>query len=420
MNDQYVSTLVALTIVVAMLVSVVVFAVMRFLAAARGATRPIRGGGDTALLTTALQEAVTRMKAQEERMRERAQASERLSGEIVQSLTAGLLVVDRVGRVDILNPAGLRMLGATGDLVGRPYTEALEAVPPLVELIRDCLRFGVSVSRRPVRVIGPGGNLFLGVTVSPVGESGAVRGVICLFTDLTAVMELEEQLRLKEALARVGEFTAGLAHEFRNGLATIHGYSHLIDPREVPDRYRPYVEGIRQETEALGRIVTNFLRFARPETAQLAPVDLGALVRRVVGELQMEVSGGARFEVAGAFGDVLGDEVLLRQVLANLVRNAVEACEAAGVGPRVVIRGEIDERHGVCRVAVDDNGPGVPEGERDRIFQPFFTTRSRGTGLGLAIVLKIVVMHNGRVTVQDAPSGGASIVVALPLRTPAS
>ena len=106
--------------------------------------------------------------------------------------------------------------------------------------------------------------------------------------------------------------------------------------------------------------------------------------------------------------------MLLRQVFGNLVRNAVEACQAADVAPRVEIRGEADER--ACRISVDDNGPGVPEAARTKIFQPFFTTRSRGTGLGLAIVQKLVVTHNGRVSVTDSPLGGAAFQLVFPVR----
>ena len=106
----------------------------------------------------------------------------------------------------------------------------------------------------------------LGVTVSPIAApDGDLKAAVCLFTDLTAVVELEEQLRLKEALARLGELTAGIAHEFRNGLATIHGYGRLLDPLTLPDQARKCVDGIRAETTALGEVVTNFLRFARPE-----------------------------------------------------------------------------------------------------------------------------------------------------------
>ena len=140
----------------------------------------------------------------------------------------------------------------------------------------------------------------------------------------------------------MGELTAGIAHEFRNGLATIHGYSRLLVPDALPAQYRPYLEGIRQETEALGQIVTNFLNFARPETMSLTAVSLEPLARRATEELLRELPAGTTIEVTGAFGDIHGDEVLLRQVFANLVRNAAEACEAAGIVPVITIEGSID------------------------------------------------------------------------------
>ena len=258
-----------------------------------------------------------------------------------------------------------------------------------------------------------GDKVVLGVSVSPLGAGRS--GAICLFADLTNVVELEEQLRLKEALARVGELTAGIAHEFRNGLATIHGYSRLLTPEALPAQYRPYVEGIRNETEALGQVVTNFLKFARPETVSFAPVALGQLVRRASDDLRHELPRGTTIEVRGDFTEIQGDEVLLKQVFGNLVRNAAEACETAGVQPVITIEGKLDEKRGVCRVFVTDNGPGIPEAARERVFQPFFTTRSRGTGLGLAIVQKIVVTHNGRVAAGVSPGGGAKIDLTFPL-----
>jgi signal transduction histidine kinase len=263
--------------------------------------------------------------------------------------------------------------------------------------------------------MGEGGrSAHFGVTVSPLLTAGG-GGAICLFADLTNVFELEEQLRLKEALARVGELTAGIAHEFRNGLATIHGYSRLLVPEALPATYRPYVAGIRQETEALGQVVTNFLNFARPETVSLAPVALEALARRAAEELRHELPAGTTVEVTGEFGVIQGDEVLLRQVFANLVRNAAEACEGAGIVPVIAIEGSVDPARRTCRVSVADNGPGIPESARSRVFQPFFTTRSRGTGLGLAIVQKIVVTHNGRVAAGTSAGGGAKIDLTFPL-----
>jgi signal transduction histidine kinase len=239
---------------------------------------------------------------------------------------------------------------------------------------------------------------------------------VCLFTDLTAVQQLEEQLRLKQSLATVGELTAGIAHEFRNGLATIHGYSKLLDPAALPENVRPYVEGIRAEAVSLGEIVTNFLNFARPAQLALADVDLKALCERVADEARADARTlGGSVTVRGEFGLIQGDEVLLRQAFANLVRNAMEACAGASISPTVTLEASVDRRRGTCTVTVDDNGPGVPPNARERIFQPFFTSKKHGTGLGLALVQKIVVSHNGRVSVGTSPLGGARLQIVLPI-----
>ncbi len=137
----------------------------------------------------------------------------------------------------------------------------------------------------------------------------------------------------------------------------------------------------------------------------LTAVSLEPLARRAAEELRHELPAGTTINVSGEFGEIQGDEVLLRQVFANLVRNAAEACDSAGITPAIEIEGSVDQKRGICRVSVGDNGPGIPESARERVFQPFFTTRSRGTGLGLAIVQKIVVTHNGRVAAGGVAAG---------------
>jgi signal transduction histidine kinase len=416
---QFGYTLIGLTAIVAMLVGVMTFAVLRVIAGARDAQRGLRdGGANTAMLSAALQEAVGKLKAQEQAMSARADASDLLRGQIADSLTSGLLVVDGAGRVEIINPAGRRLLDLASDGVGAPYIEVLASASSLADVITECLTTGQPIVRRSVEMEGAMKGTHLGVTVSPLAGAGNTRGAICLFSDLTGVVELEEQLRLKETLARLGELTAGIAHEFRNGLATIHGYSRLLDPTALPEKYRPYVEGIRQEAEALGSIVTNFLNFARPQQVTFAAVDLERLARRAADDLLHELPAGTRVEVTGDFAQIQGDEVLLRQVFSNLVRNAAEACESAGITPVIQMKGTADRVHGICRVTVEDNGPGIPANERDKVFRPFFTTRSRGTGLGLAIVQKIVLIHHGRVTVGSSSAGGASIELTFRLGAP--
>ncbi len=412
--------LLGLTGIVALLVAILVYALLRFASAARDSRRHLgERQTEQALLSAALAEAIERLRTQERAMAARAEASERLSTQIIEGLTSGLIVVGRDRAVQTVNLSARKILkidddvrsGRSSDLptdgpLDRPDLASLAAV------IDQALETGAPITRRTVQIETLEGPSYLGVTVSPLlDSSGGAHAVICLFTDLTQVLALEEQLRLKEALARLGELTAGLAHEFRNGLATIKGYAQLLDPEALSETHRAYLEGIRRETQGLGVVVTKFLEFARPDPMVRAPVDLRAVLEQLISEMPRD----ADVTMTGRFGTVDGDEVLLRQAIGNLLRNAVEACAGAGLRTRVYVRGDVEADGRAVRLTVADQGPGIPSDVLPRLFRPFFTTRSQGTGLGLAIVQKVVVGHNGRISVSNRPEGGAAFRVTLPL-----
>ena len=408
-----------LTATLGIVVAGLAFTVLRLFSAARQMSRgKAEAGAETAFMTAAMVEALARLRLREQAMAARAEASERLSDEIIASLTSGLLVVGNNHQVKSLNPAGRRLLGLKETEWSGDLSRVLLGAAPLEEVIAECLATGQPVRRRTVRITTRDNRTtHLGVTVSPIGaEPGMSNRAICLFSDLTDIVELEEQLRLKDSLAQVGELTAGIAHEFRNGLATIHGYARLLDLDRLPADSRPYVLGIRDETDTLGAVVRNFLNFARPADMVLATVDTRGIVERAAEEIRADAAArGGSVTVRGEFVPVLGDEVLLRQAFSNLCRNALEACTEAGVVPVITLESVADRPLRVMRIAVIDNGPGVDPGVASRIFMPFVTTRARGTGLGLALVQKIVVTHNGRVTVQSEPGGGTRFIVSLPL-----
>ncbi len=177
--NQHGYLLLGLTAIVAALSAVLAYAVVRFAVAARGLAKSNRReGGEAAFMTNAMEEALQNLRQQERAMKARAEASERLSDEIVASLTSGLLVVDFGEVVRTLNPAGRRMLGLPEGDWARPYREVLGAVPELAMLIDECLAQAQPVVRRTVKLHGPGKATHLGVTVSPIrDEMGrAVRG----------------------------------------------------------------------------------------------------------------------------------------------------------------------------------------------------------------------------------------------------
>jgi PAS domain S-box-containing protein len=349
--------------------------------------------------------------------KERAAHTERLSEEVTRNMPAGLLMVNVMGIISSANPAAEQALGIHG-LGFRRYSEALGEESELTRLVARCLAEGKIFRREQVEHVAPGGERrHLGVTISPIRRRNEnISGVLCLLSDLTELAALQQQMQLKENLAALGELSAGIAHEFKNALATISGYAQMIRGEELGGEASDYADKILEQTRSITHVVTEFLKYARPLDIGSEAVGLEAVVERVVTEIcaaQTEVIVRAE----GSFGSVVGDEGLLRQALLNLTRNAAEACESAEGGGEVIVKGEVvrGEENALQRITILDNGAGIAEGSLGKLFRPFYTTKSHGTGLGLAVVQKIIVQHGGQVEARNRAEGGAAFMVTLPL-----
>jgi PAS domain S-box-containing protein len=378
----------------------------------------------SAFMAASMQGVIQQLREQEKELerlhrieKERAEQTERLSEEVTRNMPAGLLVVNATGIISTSNPAAEHVLGIRG-LGFRRYSEALGASSELTKLIAECLANGKIFRREEVEHLPPAGDTrHLGVTISPIrrGE-GKISGAICLLTDLTELAALQQRMQLKENLAALGELSAGIAHEFKNALATISGYAQLIQSESSVAEALEYAGRILEQTRSISHVVTEFLKYARPLEIPDEKVALQTMVERVVSEVG-EALPQVKIRWEGTFGDAGGDEGLLRQALLNLARNAAEACAITAGGGRVVVRGEIlrGEEAGFQRICVCDNGPGISPSVLPKLFRPFYTTKAKGTGLGLAVVQKIIVQHGGHVEVRNRPEGGAEFIVTLPM-----
>src|SRR6266699_1563483 len=378
----------------------------------------------SAFMAASMQGVIQQLREQEKELerlhrieKERAEQTERLSEEVTRNMPAGLLVVNATGIISSSNPAAEQVLGIRG-LGFRRYSEALGASSGMSRLIAECLANGTIFRREEVEHIPPAGDTrHLGVTISPIrrGE-GKISGAICLLTDLTELAELQQRMQLKENLAALGELSAGIAHEFKNALATISGYAQMIRSESSEAEALDYAERILEQTRNITHVVTEFLKYARPLEIPDENVALQTVVDRVVAEVG-EALPQVRIWCEGTFEEAGGDEGLLRQALLNLARNAAEACALSEGGGRVEVRGEVvyGEAMGLQRISIADNGPGIPPDVLPKLFRPFFTTKAKGTGLGLAVVQKIIVQHGGQVEVRRRPGGGAEFIVTLPL-----
>ena len=290
-------------------------------------------------------------------------------------------------------------------------------------MVERCLRTGELYRREEVSATGAAGRTRrLGVTVAPIDplpEHGA-RGALCLLTDITEVTQLREQVALKKNLESLGEMSAGLAHEFKNALATLHGYAQLMQNLELDEHGRAAASALLGEVRSLSAMVTAFLNFARPQPLDLTEVSLKELVDECSLELQPlfnEKRVGLMLE--GDLPSVQADERMLRQAILNLIRNAAEAIEEDQTVRRVNLRGA-RERDAAekdwARIEIADTGAGISERDLQRIFIPF-TTKSKGHGVGLALAHRVVTEHGGTLTASNAPEGGAVFTLRLPIQT---
>lgn len=348
---------------------------------------------------------------------ERASSAEKFSEHIVASLPSGLLAFDAAGRSLVVNTPGRKLLGVDGRVLGELYDTLLGDHVELSEMVGDCLKRGTLYRRSEVEARTPDGQLRrLGATIAPIElpPDRGPRGALCLLTDITEVTELREQVALKNNLESLGEMSAGLAHEFKNAIATLQGYAQLLQSLELNENAQVAAASLLNEVRGLATMVTAFLDFARPQPLHVEEVDLRELIvdcktelESVFLELKVDV-----VVTSEALLMVRADERMLRLALQNLMRNAAEAIPHEQTERTVAIRTARDSQSAI--IEVRDTGTGIPPNQLQKIFIPFFTTKPKGHGVGLALTHRIITEHGGTLTAANAVDGGAVFTIKIP------
>ncbi|HLF57484.1 MAG TPA: ATP-binding protein [Thermoanaerobaculia bacterium] len=374
-----------------------------------------------ALLTSYLAENVRRAEAELEEKRGSLANLEAFHRDIVQSVSTGIVTTDLDGAVTSLNRAAVEILDRSEEeLIGRPIESlglmdrsAWRELAERADSAGKTLRAEGEVSRGDRRVP-------VGFSVSSLSDaSGVPSGTILVFQDLTRWRSLQEELRLKDRMAAVGELASGIAHEVGNPLAAISGSVQLLS-HSLPesDSERKLLEIILRESQRLDRTIKGFLRFARPRDRSTESFDVAALLAENTALLRNseEATGRHRFELElePPAALLVGDRDQISQIFWNLAQNALRAMPDGGI---LTVRGRL--LAGFYRFEFRDTGKGMSEEQRARLFQPFQSFFDGGTGIGMAIVYRIVQDHGGRVEVDSRPGAGTTIAVELPLSVPA-
>ena len=424
-----------------------------------------RAQNEAAFVLETFQSVIARLQTQQQELErlsaqasQRADSAEMFSERIVASMPTGLIAFDSSGRATVVNGPARALFDDDLRAPGQNYRAIFAKAPALAEMVQSCLATGKLFRREEIEAGGhPANPKRLGATIAPIdptNESGP-RGALCLLTDITEVTRLREQVALKRNLESLGEMSAGLAHEFKNAMAALHGYAQFLQTIDHDQQGRAAAEALLQEVRSLSEMITAFLNFARPQPLQLEEVSLDDLIDECASELgplfaerRVELilawgpaaregvddrgtsltpgspSGQPAWGGAVREGSVSGLEVradlrMLRQALLNLLRNAAEAIDETRIDRRVVVNSSSEaDRAGKlwAVISVRDTGPGIAQSDLQKIFIPFFTTKTQGHGIGLALTHRVITEHGGTLTAANASDGGAIFTIRLPLQ----
>ncbi len=373
-----------------------------------------------------LQQQQQELKRLSDQASQRADSAERFSDRIVASMPTGLIAFDSAGNTTVMNGPARGLLASELNASSENFRAIFRSVPALAEMVEACLASGRIFRREEIEATngGTGQAKRFGATVAPIdpsSESGT-RGALCLITDITEVTRLREQVALKRNLESLGEMSAGLAHEFKNAMAALHGYAQFLQRIDHDDQGKAAADALLHEVRSLSEMITAFLNFARPQPLQLEEVSLDEMIQECARELQpLFESRRVELIIEGTSAapqtiEIRADTRMLRQVLLNLLRNAAEAIPDDKPLRRVTVRTAIEDeqdKHWIT-IAIEDTGDGIADSDLPKIFIPFFTTKSGGHGIGLALAHRVITEHGGTLNVANASGGGAVFTIRLP------
>jgi signal transduction histidine kinase len=368
-------------------------------------------------LIDTFRESIEKLKTQESELQRlhslektRADDLERVTAALTRSITSGFVGLDPAGRVVDVNTAAREILQPSGESLWGLTPEEAFGTNAFSSALAESVSEKTAISRLEVTIVAGGAAKTIGLTTVPlVGEQLQFLGTLALFTDLTPMRMLEERLRAIQSLADLGEISAGIAHEFRNSLATVLGYLRLARRATLPPEAAAAVGSAERESTLLSNAVDGLLAFAKPIHLDVQRFDLLDLAREVTERLAPQ-TGAVDVTVSGEHVEVDGDPALLARAVENLVRNAIDSVRQHGSGAVRVSTEAAPEP----LVRIEDDGAGIDPAAVPRLMLPFQSDRPGGYGLGLPLARKIVLLHGGRLQLTGSPGGGATAVITLP------
>ena len=390
---------------------------------------PLAQKEDVEVVVEVFQKVIADLKEKESKLQElyiqtdnKAKNLERYNEYILKSINNGVIICDNQGKITGFNQAAQRLLGSAFKLsLNIHYKEALGEITLLSNMLDEIIIKKNLYGEAEIEIKRDKGEERFLMADSALlrDENENIIGLVLVLTDLTELKKIQQEIAFKQKMATLGEISAGLAHELRNSMGALLGYSKMLKKgfKEGSAAY-PVVESIITESLTIENLLQRFLDFAKPLEVKWVKFDIGELVQDC-----MKIAKGKRLDLKISFKmeekipSFPGDPFLLRQAFQNLIQNSSDALKDGG---EIKINLQELKVNGepMIKATIEDDGCGIPEENLGQIFKPFFTSKEKGIGLGLSLVKKIVDLHKGKIEVKSELGKGTVFTLFLPLTEP--
>ncbi len=349
---------------------------------------------------------------------------------ILENIADAIIAVSQQGKIVLFNSAAQHFTGLSEkNALSKSFYECFKDEETLCYLLRTALNEGRSISSHETVTLKISGaqQRQVSITVSPIfSVSAPQQGAVIVLHDLTRIHSLESVVRHADQLVMIETMAAGLAHEIKNPLGGIKGSAQLLQLElESDSELQEYPQLIVKEAERVNRIIQELLNLSNPRKERLEAINIGQLLLKIVKLQKSTVTDRSIlfvWKLDPSIPDILGDHDLLMSLFLNLIKNS---CEASPDNSKITISTQISTDYHLSlpgtrptpmvQISITDEGPGIPTTDLEKIFTPFYTTKTAGNGLGLSICQKIVTDHEGLLQFANQSTGGTQVKVSLPL-----
>lgn len=340
---------------------------------------------------------------------------ETYTGSILANMNDAVVAVNQTGKILVVNKTAEKLFHVNAsEALGAKCAQVFSVVCPLLQ---DALESGRSTYDPAMKIRAADRELIVSISLTALrDEDGNIDMTFAVIRDITEQKKLQENLQRKDQITAMGHLASGVAHEIRNPLNAIsmiaQRFQHEFEPKEGVDEYQNLAGTIVSESRRINDIVQQFLQFARPAQLSKKETDVSKIVADVATLIkpQAKVQDVLLESECGPVAKIQADADKLEQAILNLAKNSLDACSS---GNKITL--SCIQENQALKIIVSDNGAGIPQDVREKMFNMYFTTKQEGTGLGLSIVQQIISLHDGTIEVTSQEGLGTTFIIQLPI-----